>query len=84
MGSDQTATEVPCPARRIVLTAVGSLGDLHPDIAIAVGLKARGHEPILATSPCYRPKVQALGLGFQAGTPAWFPRRVFPLGRRDY
>jgi UDP:flavonoid glycosyltransferase YjiC (YdhE family) len=50
------------PAKRIVLTAVGSLGDLHPYLAIAVGLKERGHEAIVATSACYRRKVEALGL----------------------
>jgi UDP:flavonoid glycosyltransferase YjiC (YdhE family) len=51
--------------RRIVLTTVGSLGDLHPYVAVALGLRARGHEPVLATSECYRQKVEALGLGFR-------------------
>jgi UDP:flavonoid glycosyltransferase YjiC (YdhE family) len=36
--------------RRIVLTTFGSLGDLHPYIAVALGLKERGHEAIIATS----------------------------------
>jgi UDP:flavonoid glycosyltransferase YjiC (YdhE family) len=57
------------PAKRIVLTAVGSLGDLHPYIAIALGLKARGHEAIMATSACYRRKVESLGLGFRTVRP---------------
>ena len=47
----------------------GSLGDLHPYIAIALGLKARGHEAVVATSECYRQKVEALGLGFRALRP---------------
>jgi UDP:flavonoid glycosyltransferase YjiC (YdhE family) len=51
--------------KRIVLTSVGSLGDLHPFIAIGLGLKARGHDPIIATSECYRAKVETLGLGFR-------------------
>jgi UDP:flavonoid glycosyltransferase YjiC (YdhE family) len=55
--------------RRIVLTTVGSLGDLHPYIAIGLGLKERGHEAVLATSACYRHKVEALGLGFRAVRP---------------
>ena len=50
---------------RIVLTTFGSLGDLHPYIAIALGLKARGHDAVLATSGHYRQKIQALGIGFQ-------------------
>ena len=51
--------------KRVVLTAVGSLGDLHPYLAIALGLKARGHDAIVATSECYRQKVLDLGLGFR-------------------
>jgi UDP:flavonoid glycosyltransferase YjiC (YdhE family) len=55
--------------RRIVLTAFGSLGDLHPYIAIALGLQARGHEAVIATSGSYRHKVEALGIGFRAVRP---------------
>lgn len=55
--------------RRIVLTSHGSLGDLHPYVAIALGLKARGHEVILATGECYRKKIEALGFGFRPVRP---------------
>src|SRR5215471_17903535 len=55
--------------RRIVLTTFGSLGDLHPYIAVALGLQARGHEAVIATSGAYRQKVEALGLGFRAVRP---------------
>ena len=65
VGSDQPDQRPQRRPRRIVLTAVGSLGDLHPYIAIALGLKARGHEAVVATSACYRQKVEALGLGFR-------------------
>jgi UDP:flavonoid glycosyltransferase YjiC (YdhE family) len=51
--------------RRIVLSFFGSLGDLHPYLAIARGLLRRGHEPIIATSEIYRRRVEALGLAFQ-------------------
>ena len=51
--------------RRVVLTTFGSLGDLHPYVAIALGLQARGHEAVLATGECYRRKIEALGLGFR-------------------
>jgi UDP:flavonoid glycosyltransferase YjiC (YdhE family) len=59
--------------RRIVLTTFGSLGDLHPYIAIGRGLQARGHEVVVATSPCYRQKIEALRLGYRAIRPdsAW-------------
>jgi UDP:flavonoid glycosyltransferase YjiC (YdhE family) len=55
--------------RRIVLATFGSLGDLHPYIAVALGLKARGHDAVLATGECYRGKIEALGLGFRAVRP---------------
>lgn len=50
---------------RILLTTYGSLGDLHPYVAIALGLRAQGHEAIVATSDCYRRKIESLGLGFR-------------------
>ncbi len=55
--------------KRIVLTTFGSLGDLHPYIAVALGLQIRGHEAIIATSGCYRQKIEALGIGFRALRP---------------
>src|ERR1700684_2343369 len=55
--------------KRIVLTTFGSLGDLHPYIAVALGLQIRGHEAIIATSACYRQKIEALGIGFRALRP---------------
>lgn len=54
---------------RIVLTTFGSLGDLHPFIAIALGLQARGHEAVIATSAVYRQKIEALGICFRAVRP---------------
>ncbi len=68
------ANEHPAPVtvrttRRVVVTAFGSLGDLHPYLAIALGLKSRGHEAVLVTSACYRRKVEGLGLGFRAMRP---------------
>ncbi len=49
---------------RIVLNTFGSLGDLHPYLAIAIGLKNRGHQPVVATSEVYREKVQGEGVEF--------------------
>ncbi len=54
---------------RIVLTTFGSLGDLHPYLALALGLKARGHEAVVATSEAYRPKAEALGVPFHPVRP---------------
>ena len=57
------------PGRRIVLTTFGSLGDLHPYLALAVGLQARGHEVIIATTRHYRERIEARGIGFHAVRP---------------
>ena len=51
--------------KRIVFTTAGSLGDLHPYIAVALGLKARGHHPIIATFGVYKEMIQALGIEFR-------------------
>lgn len=49
---------------RIVLCTAGSLGDLHPFIALGLALKARGVEAEIATSVEYGSKVEAEGLVF--------------------
>jgi rhamnosyltransferase subunit B len=49
---------------RIVITTIGSLGDLHPKIAIALELQKRGHDVVFATHQEYQSKVEALGLEF--------------------
>jgi UDP:flavonoid glycosyltransferase YjiC (YdhE family) len=48
--------------KKIVISTLGSFGDLHPYIAIALELKRRGHRPVIATSDIYREKTDALGL----------------------
>ena len=50
--------------KRIVLSTFGSFGDIHPYIAIALELKARGHTPVIATSEVYREKIDATGIEF--------------------
>lgn len=49
---------------RIVLTNIGTYGDIHPLIALALELKRRGHSPVLAAPNLYRVKVESLGLEF--------------------
>jgi rhamnosyltransferase subunit B len=50
--------------KRIVMTTLGSLGDLHPYFALAAELQSRGHQPVLATTEIYRQKCAALGIEF--------------------
>jgi UDP:flavonoid glycosyltransferase YjiC (YdhE family) len=54
---------------KIVITTSGSLGDLHPYVAIALGLRDRGHDVVVGTSPSYRETIQSLGLGFHPVRP---------------
>lgn len=61
-------------SQRIVLTTFGSFGDLNPFIALACGLQARGHQPIIATSAYYRDVIQAAGIEFHAVRPDLDPQ----------
>lgn len=56
-------------AAKIVLTTFGSFGDLHPYVAIAIELRRRGHEAVIATSVNYREKLEALGIAFRGLRP---------------
>jgi rhamnosyltransferase subunit B len=56
-----------------VLATLGSLGDLHPMIALALGLKSRGHQVALATTDFYRTKVESAGLTFRNLRPSVSP-----------
>lgn len=74
-------------SRRVVLATFGSLGDLHPYLALARELRRRGHAPVLATSGLYRERVEAAGIGFAPLRPdlpdlgseaEWMPRLLDP------
>src|SRR5262249_54103317 len=54
---------------RLVLATFGSLGDLHPYLAVALELQNRGHFPVIATHGLYRERVEAMGLEFAAVRP---------------
>jgi rhamnosyltransferase subunit B len=56
-------------AKRIVMATFGSLGDLHPYIAVALELKRRGHLPAIATTDRYRNTVESLGIAFTSMCP---------------
>ena len=49
---------------RIVLSNIGTFGDINPLIAIALELKRRGHTPVMALPAVYQPKIEPLGLEF--------------------
>ena len=64
---------------RIILTTFGSLGDLHPYLAIASALKARGHQPVVATSLFYKDRVEQAGVEFHAVRPDVPDPRTFAV-----
>jgi rhamnosyltransferase subunit B len=65
---------------RIVVTTIGSLGDLHPQIALAIELRKRGHEIIFATMKEYEAIIEPLGFEFHPmrpdGTPINNPEEI--------
>jgi UDP:flavonoid glycosyltransferase YjiC (YdhE family) len=54
---------------RIVLSNIGTLGDINPLIAIALELKRRGHEPVMALPAVFESRVRPLGLEFHPVRP---------------
>jgi rhamnosyltransferase subunit B len=49
---------------RVLLTTLGSYGDLYPYIAVGIELRHLGHAVLIATSASYREKVESAGLEF--------------------
>jgi rhamnosyltransferase subunit B len=76
-------------ALSILLPCIGSAGDVHPMIALAVALQKRGHRATVLTNPMFEELIEAQGLGFLAvGTKEmaqatisdpnlWHPRKGF-------
>jgi len=55
---------------RIVFATLGSLGDLHPVLALAREAQARGHEVVVAASPNYEANVTRADIAFHPLRPA--------------
>jgi rhamnosyltransferase subunit B len=62
---------VKTAGRKVVLATVGSLGDLHPFIALGRALRGRGVNVVLACAPEYRSKVEAAGIAFHPLRPGF-------------
>ena len=54
---------------RVVLATLGSYGDLFPYLTLGRALAARGHSPVIATSPSHLTVVAAAGLEHHALRP---------------
>jgi UDP:flavonoid glycosyltransferase YjiC (YdhE family) len=55
---------------KIVLSNTGTLGDLHPLISIALRIKHRGYEAVIATSPDFHANVASEGIAFHPVGPS--------------
>lgn len=63
----------PPGPKNIVIATIGSLGDLHPCLALGRELLNRGCRVTIATTPYYRSKVEEAGLSFRSMRPDWNP-----------
>jgi rhamnosyltransferase subunit B len=54
---------------RILIASWGSYGDVYPYVGLAIALRSRAHEPVLATAEFYRPLVESLGFEFHPTGP---------------
>ena len=61
---------------RIVLSNIGTFGDINPLIAIALELKRRGHKPVMAVPAVYGPKILPLGIEFHPVRPDLDPKNT--------
>jgi len=55
---------------RLAFASIGSLGDLHPMLAMAVAATRRGHDVVVAAAPGYAANVARAGLEFHPLRPA--------------
>jgi len=51
---------------RILLPTLGSAGDVHPTIALAIALQSRGHQTTILTNEFYGEQIRAAGVDFLA------------------
>ena len=75
----------------VLLPTIGSAGDVHPVVALALALKARGHTATVVTNPFFQDLVESQSLGFLpvgtveeaksiiADPDLWHPRKGFEV-----
>ena len=64
---------MPTEPKRILFATIGSLGDLHPCLALGQELQRRGHSITIAATEFYRDKVESVGFSFRPMRPNWNP-----------
>ncbi len=66
---------------KIVFSTFGSLGDLHPMLALAIEMRKRGHDIVVNTLEVYREKIDALAFEFHPLRPNLNPETDKELAR---
>ncbi len=78
----------------VLLPTIGSAGDVHPVVALALALKARGHRATVVTNPFFQALIESQSLGFLpvgtvedakaiiADPDLWHPRKGFEVVAR--
>ncbi|MEQ1765526.1 MAG: nucleotide disphospho-sugar-binding domain-containing protein [Pyrinomonadaceae bacterium] len=61
---------------KIILATFGSLGDLHPIVALGLELKQRGHHIKFASMDFYREKIETLGFEYAPMSPHLSPNDI--------
>jgi rhamnosyltransferase subunit B len=67
--------------QRVVITSLGSYGDVFPYVGIGLGLAGLGYDVRLAMPAFYRETVESVGLGFHAVRPDVDPRDTATIRR---
>ena len=68
-------------SKRVVIATFGSFGDVNPYVGLALGLKQRGHRPVLATAEFYRSYIEREGIEFYPLRPDVDPRDASAMRR---
>lgn len=69
---------------KIVIAAIGSLGDVFPYIGLAQGLRERGHAVTLGAAEYFRPHVAAADVAFTPLRPDYEPFRKHGVAVREF
>ncbi len=61
------------PPLRVLVTTVGSSGDVHPFVAIGAALRDRGHDVTMLVNPYFESTVRGAGLDYAPLGTYWSP-----------
>ena len=61
-GAARPRRQSPRPAVRVLVASIGSAGDVHPFLAVALALRDRGHAVSFATNAYFAPLLERVGL----------------------